>query len=160
MNQQLVKEMAFEVLDSEYLADEYAGFRNIIRGLVDKGSVLFPIHSPEIEQHLRKFSFVQDKGLYPKGTEIVEFTINLNEFAVSEEFMKYAGAHVKALNDAARAKEEELYALRREAYDTNELLAQAYKALIRRPVDVISSEPGVKQTWMTKTLEQGEVQHI
>lgn len=152
MNREVVKKMAFEVLDSKSLSDEYAGFRNIIRGLVDKGSVLFPIHSSEIEEHLRKFSFIQDKGLYPQGTEIVQFAIDLDEFAVSSEFMKHAGAHVTSLKSAALAKEQELYALRKEAYDTNELLAQAFKALIRRP--------SPKQTSVIPTLEQREEQHV
>lgn len=145
----LILNSALDIIRSEYMEEKYAGFWNIVKTLVEQGSVMFPIHSSEIEEHLKQYSFITFDGAVPDAIDIIQFSFDREAFMISQEFREYVQNLVEELEAEAARKEREAFATRKEADRFKALTALSYQATM------VSAEPGARKTWMAKMLDQG-----
>jgi hypothetical protein len=95
----LITKAAIEMMSNKGVTEEHVGFPNILKSLVEEGEVLFPIHSPNLENHLLTFPFVIRNGLAPDLIDIVKFSFDREAFEKSPLFVQYAFKKAKELSD-------------------------------------------------------------
>lgn len=125
--EELIQRVALLVLNSNEICVAYPGFPSMVETLVKEGKVKLPFYASEITQHFDQFSFIRLNGLVPNSIDLIEYSIDLERFKTSKEFIKHANAMIQTLDDSARKLENEMYESRIASNDLKGLIAEGFR---------------------------------